>query len=170
MWTTSTQEFVEQPDQATPAAREAAAARRLGARFKAYVLSRLAIIGLLWAGIGAAVIAASYMARSLTPDACQPFLTFKLSRYVDETLLAVLCGGLMVTVFFLSLLERLFALTATEHRRLSAARARLWDEISGAATHLAIGTLILGIATGQHALLYTVPAYVGFGYLTFNDG
>ena len=158
------------PPEQTRLGEEIAGAPRLLLKLKKYALERFAIVGLLWAGIAAAAFGVPYATKLFLPAACGPLVDFKLAQYVDEKLLAILSLGLMVSVTFLSLFERMLTLSRSELDNLRVGRMRLWDEISSAATHLAFGTFILALTTKSSGLGWTVLAYVSFAYLTFNDG
>jgi hypothetical protein len=140
---------------------------RLYRRCKAYFLERFVPVGFLWAVIGIASkwVPAIVMYFSEEPLALKDI---PLKPFLDPKLIAILFFGL---VCLAGVFEVAVKFTGETHFTAANKREffdRVWDEISGAATHLGCGLASLW-AFGSHAPLvpYVTGAWIALGVVAF---
>jgi hypothetical protein len=140
------------------------ATRKLFVRTKAYVLERLLPVLMLWLGISLAIyFAASYEYLKNGKQALSDF-----SRLVDIDSLALPILGVIVIKVIFGALDVFGSLKPHEQKNAREFMRRLWDEISGAATHLSCSVAIASFGGAHiHNAQFLCLASLLFGWMTY---
>ncbi len=139
-------------------------------RLKSYSIERAVPVCLLWFAIALGSIAVPPLLSALLDSKYEiPAVPFEL--FVDWRLLALLGLGIGVLLLVFSGLKRVMRYGPRESQYETEFFDRVWDEISGAATHVAFGTLALWTLApyGKVGPPWGVLAYLVLGVFTMRN-